>query len=481
MKEIVPKYAEEINEIEVIFNQITLLCNDSNTGIFAALDNAWTISEEIHDEWSGIKNQIEDVMNYDSNQYNINDASRSLFWLDYQTHMMHHYLEGTTTGTRTKFIDAGAELEFYLAALITQTNNLTTQSNMLYVENWHENNFEGKILANGTGLFDSLDHVDSQYAIIHAIFKDLRDNMDTLDNMIIMDLDRAKSDSANLSNLSLILTIVVISISSISGVIIAIPTIRGIVRITKILLKAGTEASVNVSNMATELAASASEVNAASEEIASTTQEVSMNTQGQVDSLIEISKMSNDINDLSHEMMKSASDINRIMDLITNVSDQTNLLALNASIEAGRAGEHGRGFAVVADEVRKLAEESKNATDETGKQVKDITTRIQSTVELIGAITQDIESTTAAGKENSRALEGISASSEQQVASMEEITATANKLGGLAEDLKNSLAISDGTNGKAQKGQTKEKQKPGLKKKLSVLKTIRQSESSEEI
>ncbi|MFX1570743.1 MAG: methyl-accepting chemotaxis protein [Promethearchaeota archaeon] len=205
------------------------------------------------------------------------------------------------------------------------------------------------------------------------------------------------------------------------------------------IIASSLDASINVANIATELAASSSEVNSAAEEISSTTQEVSLNTQNQVNSLVEISKMSNNINKLSHEIMKSTSDINRIMDLITSISDQTNLLALNASIEAGRAGEYGRGFAVVADEVRKLAEESKNATDETGAQVKDITTRIQSTVDLIGAITQDIESTAAAGEENSRALEGISASSEQQTASMEEIASTSSKLGSLAETLKEGL------------------------------------------
>ena len=216
------------------------------------------------------------------------------------------------------------------------------------------------------------------------------------------------------------------------------------------VLAAGSDASVNVANIATELAASASEVNAASEEIASTTQEVSMNTQGQINSLVEINKMATDINSLLHEVMSSTKDINRVMDLITNISEQTNLLALNASIEAGRVGEHGRGFAVVADEVRKLAEESQNAVSETSTKVDAITSRIKSTVDLNGSITTDIEGATSAGKENSRAMEGISASSEQQTASMEEITSTANKLGNLAEDLKNQL-LEHGENGRAKK------------------------------
>ena len=205
------------------------------------------------------------------------------------------------------------------------------------------------------------------------------------------------------------------------------------------IITSSQSASINVSNIATELAASSSEVNAAAEEIASTTQEVSQNTQSQVQSLVEINKMANEISVLSHDVMTSTKDINKIMDLITNVSDQTNLLALNASIEAGRAGEHGRGFAVVADEVRKLAEESQTAVKETGSKIDEITNRITDTVELIGTITVDIKGATIAGEENARAMEGISASSEQQTASMEEVTSTANKLGTLAETLKESL------------------------------------------
>ncbi|KKK66502.1 hypothetical protein LCGC14_2963450, partial [marine sediment metagenome] len=46
------------------------------------------------------------------------------------------------------------------------------------------------------------------------------------------------------------------------------------------------EASINVSNISTELAASSSEVNAAAEEISATTQEVAQSSQSQVDSLV---------------------------------------------------------------------------------------------------------------------------------------------------------------------------------------------------
>lgn len=167
------------------------------------------------------------------------------------------------------------------------------------------------------------------------------------------------------------------------------------------VIEAASNASINVANIANELAASASEVNAASEEIASSTQEMTTNTQ---------------------DVMRSTNEINSVMSIITNISDQTNLLALNASIEAGRAGEQGRGFAVVADEVRKLAEESKGAVRDTNDKIKEVINKINYSFS---------------------AMEGISAYAEQQTASMEEVTSTAHKLGTLAEELKNSLTLDD--------------------------------------
>jgi len=178
------------------------------------------------------------------------------------------------------------------------------------------------------------------------------------------------------------------------------------------IIIASSQASINVSNMATELAASIEEVNASLEEISSTTQEVATNSQKQSFSLNEINSM--------------AQSIKSVTQLITNLSDQTNLLALNASIEAGRAGEHGRGFAVVAEEVRKLAEESKDAVGKTFEIVETITRKIQS----VSNVSQVISS----------AMEGISASNEEQTASMEEISATSGKLSELADSLRNKLS-----------------------------------------
>ncbi|MDD2971211.1 MAG: methyl-accepting chemotaxis protein [Lachnospiraceae bacterium] len=59
------------------------------------------------------------------------------------------------------------------------------------------------------------------------------------------------------------------------------------------------------------------------------------------------------------QLVKLASEVEKIVESVQAIASQTNLLALNASIEAARAGEHGKGFAVVAEEVRVLADNTK--------------------------------------------------------------------------------------------------------------------------
>lgn len=62
--------------------------------------------------------------------------------------------------------------------------------------------------------------------------------------------------------------------------------------------------------------------------------------------------------------------IDRILEVIGEVTDMTGLLALNAAILAAQAGQHGKGFSVVASEIRDLAERTAASTTEIGAIVE---------------------------------------------------------------------------------------------------------------
>jgi methyl-accepting chemotaxis protein len=92
--------------------------------------------------------------------------------------------------------------------------------------------------------------------------------------------------------------------------------------------------------------------------ISDMSEKITENTNSAEDSIGNLHKGMEVINQSSKEMKS-------IIEMINDISEQINLLSLNASIEAARAGDSGRGFAVVANEVSKLA-------DKTAESIKKI-------------------------------------------------------------------------------------------------------------
>lgn len=90
-----------------------------------------------------------------------------------------------------------------------------------------------------------------------------------------------------------------------------------------------------------------------------------------------------DIRNSGNELKDNATNITKIVSIVSAIAHQINLLALNASIEAARAGESGKGFAVVAEEVKKLSEETNQAVEQINSSLTNFTASISNVVEAI--------------------------------------------------------------------------------------------------
>lgn len=83
------------------------------------------------------------------------------------------------------------------------------------------------------------------------------------------------------------------------------------------------------------------------------------------------------------ELEEYTTNMQTIIDMITNVASQTSLLALNASIEAARAGEAGKGFAVVATEISNLANQTQGATVDITDVIRSVAEKLKIAVNAV--------------------------------------------------------------------------------------------------
>ncbi|MCW8931266.1 MAG: methyl-accepting chemotaxis protein [Gammaproteobacteria bacterium] len=133
-------------------------------------------------------------------------------------------------------------------------------------------------------------------------------------------------------------------------------------------------------------------VETSSSESAHTAQESEKTVKNVLDNISQLIASIQTMRGSTQTLSEASTEITEVTSFIAGVADKTNLLALNAAIEAARAGEAGRGFAVVADEVRKLAVDTKEATDNITriiKQLLDSSTTIFNDTEQMNELSQE--------------------------------------------------------------------------------------------
>ncbi|MBP7095403.1 MAG: HAMP domain-containing protein [Spirochaetia bacterium] len=214
-------------------------------------------------------------------------------------------------------------------------------------------------------------------------------------------------------------------------------------------------ASMQLSQGATEQAASTEEVSASLEQMSGNIR----NNAGNAKETEKISRKAADDMDSGSatvlEMVGVMKDISQKILIIEEIARQTNLLALNAAIEAARAGEAGKGFAVVASEVRKLAERSQKAATEIGelsvrsvdvaekaaRTFDEIVPDIRRTSQLVEEISAASAEQDTGAEQISKALMQLDKVVQANAASSEQMAAMTGEMARLADALKRRAAF----------------------------------------
>ncbi len=226
-------------------------------------------------------------------------------------------------------------------------------------------------------LSKALDSVSSR---LQSIFKNLRQNADTLagaaEELSSVGRQLASSAEENVAQ----------------STSVASSTEETSVNINA-MASGAEEASVNageVASAAEQMSTNMNTIASAIEEMSASISQISSNA-GEANKVAnQATVKSGDATNVMNKLGAAAKEIGQVTDVIKKIADKTNLLALNATIEAASAGEAGKGFAVVAGEIKELANQSAQSADDIARRIEGIQTGTGEAVTVIGAVSDII-------------------------------------------------------------------------------------------
>jgi methyl-accepting chemotaxis protein len=102
------------------------------------------------------------------------------------------------------------------------------------------------------------------------------------------------------------------------------------------------------------------------------------------------------------ETVEKSKNIDKILEVMEDITSEIHLLALNASIESAGAGAYGERFAVIAQEIRELADNSKDIIEKIKENIESFHNSLNSAVLSIDYNAKQVEKTTEIVKESGK-------------------------------------------------------------------------------
>ncbi|RRJ62244.1 HAMP domain-containing protein [Paenibacillus oralis] len=154
----------------------------------------------------------------------------------------------------------------------------------------------------------------------------------------------------------------------------------------------------------------------------------------------EIRRSTRESAELMQQMNELSALVAEMSGSISDIAGQTNLLALNAAIEAARAGEEGRGFAVVAGEVRKLAEQSRGTADLIQQHIEQMTELTGKAYQMIKLdVNANVDRGMSVTEEAQQAFREIERSTQRISEQIHEVSAITEQMSASADEIANSV------------------------------------------